>query len=185
MRWLPLIERWHADFVELDPAWVLAVVAQESQGFPYLEGSDGAGSVGLMQVIPRSWTGTKQQLENPAFNLYVGMRMLSGMLDQTRGNLRRPLAAYNCGFESLDAGRCSPQGGYAYARRVLDYWTPIFRPELFRWANTEWNSGGRQRTVAWLATLGYDRGLGDWQEEEDRIEQFRHQLHWSIRVRVE
>lgn len=130
IRWLPLIERWEPDFSDLEPALVLAIIAQESQGFPDAEGSDGAGSIGLMQIIARSWTGTRKQLLNPAYNIFVGMRMLTATIEKTGGDVRTAVAAYNCGFVSLEAGRCYKFGGYTYADRVLEYWVPIFRTEL-------------------------------------------------------
>ena len=128
-RWMPLVERWAPDFPELEHALVLAVIAQESQGFPYAESDDGHSSVGLMQVIPRSWTGTREQLLDPAFNIFVGMRMLNATIRKA-GNVRTALGAYNCGFVSLEADRCHAFGGYAYADRVLDHWLPVFRAEL-------------------------------------------------------
>lgn len=165
IQWLPLVERWHPEFPELDPAWVLAIIAQESQGFPYLEGPDGENSVGLMQVIARSWTGTHEQLKRPALNIYVGMRMLSSILEQTKGNLRRALGAYNCGFVGLDAELCGRYGGYAYADRIIEFWVPVFRVRLAGEAIIT------DRVGEWLATLGYRWGLGRWykQEEEQRL----------------
>src|SRR3989337_991033 len=126
IRWLPLVERWHSDFPELDPAWVLGVIAQESQGFPHVSDVTGSHAIGLMQIIPRSWTGTRTQLQDPGFNLYVGMRMLSGTLQQTDGDLRRSLGAYNCGFVGLGAGLCGRYGGYADAGRIIGYWVLFF-----------------------------------------------------------
>jgi len=131
MRWMPLIERWSPDFPDLEHALVLAVIAQESQGFPDAESGDGYSSVGLMQVIPRSWTGTKTQLLNPSYNIYVGMRMLDATIKKA-GEVRRALALYNCGEKSLDAGKCYSFGGYTYADRVLDYWLPVFQAELVK-----------------------------------------------------
>jgi hypothetical protein len=178
VQWLPLVERWHPDFPELDPAWVLAIIAQESQGFPYLEGPEGENSIGLMQIISRSWTGTKEQLKRPATNIYVGMRMLSAIILQTDGDLRQALGAYNCGFVGLDAGRCGRYGGYAYADRVIDYWVPVFRMRLAGEAITP------DRVGDWLATLGYRWGLGQWYKQE---EQYRRLLRliWGHPIRME
>lgn len=134
VRWLPLIDRWSPEFPELEPALILAVIAQESQGFPYAEADDGWGSVGLMQVIPRSWTGTREQLMQPEFNTYVGMRMLSAVLSKTGGDLRIALASYNCGGKGdgkrLSFKHCRPGGGLDYADRILGYWLPVFRRAL-------------------------------------------------------
>ncbi len=129
-RWMPLVERWSPDFPDLEHALVLSMIAQESQGFPDAESDDGYSSVGLMQVIPRSWTGTRTQLLNPGFNIYVGMRMINATIKKSGGDVRRALALYNCGEKSLDAGKCYSFGGWTYADRVLDYWLPTFRAEL-------------------------------------------------------
>ena len=162
MRWLPLIERWHPEFPDLDPAWVLAIIAQESQGFPYVEGSDGANSIGLMQIISRSWTGTKEQLKRPEYNTFVGMRMLHAILEKADGDIRVALAAYNCDWSGIEGASgpeddlCGAHGGYAYADRILAYWVPIFRAELVVAAADN----------EWLAELGYLYGTGRWDREE-------------------
>lgn len=133
-RWRPLIKRWQPDMPwlrgEQGVALVMAVIAQESQGFPDAIAGDGAASVGLMQVTPRSWTGTTEKLLQPAWNLYMGMRILNGAIDVAGGDVRKGVAAFNCGFESLEAGRCYSFGGYAYADRVLGYWRPVFTRAL-------------------------------------------------------
>ena len=126
-RWEPLVERWRPDFPDVPTEIVLAIIAQESQGFPYL-GPDEHGSVGLMQVTSRSWTATVEELKQPALNIYLGMWILNSALQQSDGDMRRALAGYNCGFEGLDAGHCGSSGGWAYADRVLNYWLPHFVP---------------------------------------------------------
>jgi hypothetical protein len=35
------------------------------------------------------------------------------------------LAAYNCGWESLNAGKCIRGGGHDYAASVLGEWLPV------------------------------------------------------------
>jgi len=155
------------------------VIAQESQGFPHVSDVTGSHAVGLMQIIPRSWTGTRTQLEQPAFNIYVGMRMLSAVLDQTDGNLRRTLALYNCGEVGLDAGRCGRYGGYAYADRIMDYWIPVFRVRLAGEAITP------DRVGDWLATLGYRWGLGQWYKQEEELRRIFLRLTWGHPIRME
>lgn len=122
-RYRVLIDRWNPDF-GLDPALVLAVMAQESACYPY----EGGASVGLMQVTPAKWTTTRERLLEPSVNVYWGMYILYLTLNDDVNNpdhdTRRALAAYNCGWESLDAGKCFDFGGYAYADRVLDFWLP-------------------------------------------------------------
>ena len=156
MRWLPLIQRWHEEFPDLDPAWILAMIAQESQGDPYAEGVDGANSIGLLQIIARSWTGTKEQLKRPEYNIFVGMRMLHAILGKADGDIRLALARYNCGDEGVAEDRCGRYGGLEYADKVLEYFVPVFRGELVVLAADN----------EWLAELGYLYGTGRW----DRIE---------------
>ena len=159
-RWLPLIERWSPDFPGLDPALVLAVMAQESQGFPYILSKDGHRSVGLMQVIPRVWTGTENELRNPAYNIFVGMKILA--YAQGEWGVELGLAHYNCSEKAVATNSCGTNGGIFYARRVLQYWLPMFRAELAVIAGEE-----EGRIKDWLIDLGYGTGLGRW----DRIEQ--------------
>lgn len=167
-RWLPLIHRWHADFPELDPALILGLIAQESQGFPRAVASDLWGSAGLMQVGPRSWTGTRTRLLDPAYNISVGMRMLSDTLEKSDGNIRQALGAYNCGFVGLAADRCGTKGGLAYADRIIEYWMPVFHASL-------WIRAGEDDLIGnWLKELNYEDGFGMWDEavieEEEEFE---------------
>jgi len=149
------------EFPELDPALVLAVMAQESQGFPYAQSGDRHGSIGLMQVIPRSWTGTRTQLLNPAYNLYVGMRMLN--FSTQKWGVRLGLAHYNCSEEGVRNDACGSKGGLNYADRILDYWVPVFRATL-------WVRAGEDDLIGdWLKDLGYEDKLGEEEILECRI----------------
>lgn len=116
-------------YLDLDPALVLSVIATESQGFPDIVSKDGWGSVGLMQVIPRSWTGTEEWLKNPWNNLNAGMHMLDASIKEH--GLRKGLAAYNCSLSSIEADKCAPYGGYAFADKVLSYYIFFWQPEAF------------------------------------------------------
>jgi soluble lytic murein transglycosylase-like protein len=120
-RYLPLVDRWNPDF-DLPREVVLAVMAKESA---CLEGTDDGTSVGLMAVTPRPWLFSHAELLQPGLNVYAGMFVLHSALEQADGDMALALAAYNCGFESLEAGRCIDGGGYDYAASVLTYWLPI------------------------------------------------------------
>lgn len=91
---------------ERDPYLVAAVVFAESSGRPWVESS--AGAVGLMQLKletaieqaellgvrpPR----TKQDLEDPATNLLLGVGYLDRLIDRFDGDTRQGLMAYNTG----------------------------------------------------------------------------------------
>lgn len=135
-------------------------MAQESQGFPYVIAEDLWGSTGLLQVGPRSWIGTRTQLLDPAYNVYMGMSMFSDTLEKSDGDIRRALGAYNCGFVGLDADRCGSRGGLAYADRIIEYWIPVFRASL-------WTRAGEDGLIGdWLKELGYGDGFGKWQMPE-------------------
>ena len=125
-----------------------------------------------MQVGPRSWLGTETQLKDPAFNIFVGMRMLSSTLEKTDGDIRFALGAYNCGFVGLFRNRCGRWGGLAYADKILDYWLPVFRAELTV------RAGEDDEVGEWLASLGYREGLGDWEvmPETEEVEECRIEL---------
>ena len=130
VRWKSLVDRWLPLYPMLSTELVLGVIAQESQGFPDAIDQFGtSGGVGLMQVIPRHWTGTKEELLNPSYNLYVGMGMLNSAIEQA-GIIRTGLAAYNCGFISLYNARCYSFGGYAYADNIIRYWLPAIHAAL-------------------------------------------------------
>jgi hypothetical protein len=128
-QWRPLAER--VDREHITVPLTLAVIAQESQGINGQTSTDGYASVGLMQVIPRSYLGTAGQLMDPAYNILVGTNILNTAIEQAieRGYIepvRYGLAAYNCGWKDDFETECRKEGGLAYADRVLDYWMPYF-----------------------------------------------------------
>ena len=104
----------------LEPNLVAAIIWLESRGEALARSSSGA--VGLMQVMPRDGIAqsfqcingpcfadrpTIAELEEPAFNIAYGTRLLKGLLGRY-GNLREALKAYG------------PVGmGYRYADMVL------------------------------------------------------------------
>jgi len=191
IRWLPLVERWHSEYPGLDPAWVLAIIAQESQGFPDVIGSDRVGSVGLMQIAPFAWR--PSDLSNPSVNIRWGIGILNELLERHPDDLRRVLAIYNCGEAGVQQGLCGRHGGYAYAGVVLRYWVPVFREAIYQVSNggysdlTEWMQAfyPERDLLGWLATLGYDQGLGRWEEAEREREEWLIELQWANRFRME
>ncbi len=131
-------------------------MAQESQGNPYAEADDAWGSIGILQVGPRPWFVTREQLRDPVYNIYKGMDLLADTLRQSE-DIRHALAGYNCGLNRLANDLCGRHGGWAYADKVLDYWLPVFRAELTV------RAGENDLIGNWLATLGYREGLGQWE----------------------
>ena len=122
----PIVEQVYETY-PVDPNLVLAVMAQESSCWRLA--TDGM-SVGLMQVTPRHWTPTGVQLYNVRTNIEWGMYILYSALTHSyhnsSGDIIRGLAAYNCGWVSLDASKCIPAGGPRYAERVIEFWLPYF-----------------------------------------------------------
>jgi hypothetical protein len=121
-RYEVLVDRWQPDFPEVPKVIVMAVMAKESACLP--DADDGV-SVGLMAVTPRDWLFTRDELLDAPTNIYAGMYVLNGALQKADGDMALALAAYNCGWESLDAGKCIDGGGHEYAASVLNYWLPI------------------------------------------------------------
>ena len=132
MKWKALVDRWHLEFPNVPKALVYSVIAKESQGFPYLVSEDGHGSVGLMQIIPRTWTNTAQKLKNPNINIYVGTWMLSVIMERKNGDMRETLAVYNCGDQGVEQDKCGTYGGYVYADDVLENYYPVFRSIIIK-----------------------------------------------------
>ncbi len=155
-RFQPVFERWRPTFPDVPIAVIKAVMAQESQGINGLTSIDGHNSVGLMQVIPRSWTGTAKQLQDPAYNIYRGTWILSSALDQSGGDMLMALALYNCGekvWEYLTNPMvCGSKGGRFYAIRVLTYWCPLFADDALAECGDPW---------AWMDPRGRVQLRGD------------------------
>jgi soluble lytic murein transglycosylase-like protein len=118
-QWCALIMQSSAEN-NLDPNLVAAVMLQESGGNPLAYSHSGA--VGLMQVMPRdglaanftcangpcfSSRPTITELQDPAFNIAYGTRMLAGLIGKY-GDLRDALRYYGPG-----------NSGYSYADIVL------------------------------------------------------------------
>lgn len=112
---------------DLDPLLVVAVIAAESGGAPYLVSS--AGACGPMQVIPKPWFpySKKAICGNSWVNLIMGMRILRGAMGmaEDRGlGIEYALAFYNCSEASVMTDRCGSRGGLNYADEVLNFWLP-------------------------------------------------------------
>ncbi|HEV2613768.1 MAG TPA: transglycosylase SLT domain-containing protein [Gammaproteobacteria bacterium] len=88
----------------LDPAWVFALVRQESLFMPEVKSS--AGALGLMQLMPNTallvansihMPFTQSNLLNPQMNLDLGSVYLKQMLGGFKNNMILATAAYNAG----------------------------------------------------------------------------------------
>lgn len=101
--------------------WIRAVLRAESAGD--LRAVSSAGAIGLMQIMPDTWTGLRQRyrLGRDPFdrrdNILAGAAYLREMFDRY-GNVAAMLAAYNAGpgryDEYLSGGRNLPAETRAY-----------------------------------------------------------------------
>ncbi len=132
-RYRPIVER-NTEYWDLDPDLVLAVMAKESGCMSNIISGDGHHTIGLMQVSEKSWTTTEAHLLNPDTNIYWGMYILYSAINNPIHNpdhsVTRGLAAYNCGWTSLEAGKCIPVGGWNYATSVMLFWRPVITGQL-------------------------------------------------------
>ncbi|HCK82642.1 MAG TPA: lytic murein transglycosylase [Candidatus Competibacteraceae bacterium] len=90
----------------LDPAWVYAIIRQESNFRPAARSP--VGALGLMQLVPATGRdiarqsgdatdGAPESLLQPDTNLRLGVRYLQQMLERLQGNPVLATAAYNAG----------------------------------------------------------------------------------------
>ncbi|KAA0968176.1 lytic transglycosylase domain-containing protein [Aureimonas fodinaquatilis] len=101
--------------------WIIAVLRAESAGD--VRAVSSAGAMGLMQVMPSTWTelrgryGLGRDPYDPRENILAGTAYLREMFDRY-GNVPAMLAAYNAGSgrydEYLSAGRTLPAETRAY-----------------------------------------------------------------------
>ena len=90
--------------VGIDPLVILALIRQESAFNP--EAISVAGARGLMQLMPataKRFAGRfkRSKLDNPEFNLKVGIKYFKFLLKKNDGNLVYALSAYNAGETAL------------------------------------------------------------------------------------
>lgn len=95
---------------ELDPAWILGVMRQESAFMQ--DARSPAGAIGLMQLMPATSRSTARLLELPAPsrnalmrpdpNIRLGSGYLRHVLDRFDGNQVLATAAYNAGPHRVD-----------------------------------------------------------------------------------
>jgi soluble lytic murein transglycosylase-like protein len=131
-RWQPFIAEAAARF-EIPQAWLHAVIRAESAGCESMQGrpiTSSAGAMGLMQLMPATWSEFRQRLGlgndpfDPRENILAGAAYLRELYD--RYGSPGFLAAYQAGPERYEAYRLEvgplPQATLEYLQQV--------RPEL-------------------------------------------------------
>ncbi len=123
-RWRYLVEVvMRENGYPFDVAKILALIAQESGGLPRIVASDAWGSTGLMQVGPRAWTPTQEQLKDPRTNIEWGLAFLNGALRLADDDWYTALRYYNCGEVRAEENiHC----GAEYATQILEFYYPYF-----------------------------------------------------------
>lgn len=132
------IVRGHARNYRLDPAFLAAVIYQESKFRAHARSSSGA--IGLMQLLPDTAKGIAlhtggsrfrlSDLDDPELNVRYGSWYLRHLLDKY-GEEETALAAYNAGQENVDTWRREGKGiafseTRHYVRRV-EHLTTLYR----------------------------------------------------------
>jgi hypothetical protein len=101
----------------VDPDLIASVIWKESRGNPRARGP--VGAVGLMMVMPSdagfTWRPTAQELYVPETNLFWGVRALSTVIRDSKGDLYAALAAYNGGWEQIQY-----RGPRRFASDIID-----------------------------------------------------------------
>jgi soluble lytic murein transglycosylase len=107
--------RGHAANYHLDPAFLAAVIEQESKFDANARSS--AGAIGLMQLQPATaqgiakYTGGSKfvvaDLDDPEINVRYGAWYLHHLLQKYGGDERLALAAYNAGQDNVDRWRAA------------------------------------------------------------------------------
>jgi soluble lytic murein transglycosylase len=118
--WYPLryenVVRGHARNYDLDPAFLAAVIEQESKF--RADARSSAGAIGLMQLQPATAKGIAlrtggskfvlSELYDPEINVRYGSWYLHHLMTQY-GDERLALAAYNAGQQNVDRWRANGQ----------------------------------------------------------------------------
>lgn len=112
----------------LDPQLLRSMAWAESGFDPAARSPRGA--MGLLQVMPA--TALKYgatNLHDPAQVLAAGARYLRTLLDHYHGDVRKAVAAYNCGEQAMDAGRMTDEAARYRALVMQVFSAKAVQPE--------------------------------------------------------
>ncbi len=118
----------------MDPLYVASVIFAESTF--RRNARSRVGALGLMQIMPATgrwisrteqinWKGTQSLINDPAYNIRLGVTYLKRLEKQFDGNKRLALIAYNWGptnlTRALKEKRSTPKISRRYADKILNY----------------------------------------------------------------
>lgn len=123
--WFGLVEE-NAIRYNIQPALILAIIKQESNGFIWSVSTTNA--IGLMQVQPNTarWISQRKisdmDLFKPKNNIQIGSEYLQWLIGNFRGNMNLAIAGYNAGqTNALSYYRNNISGVRTYVLNVLKY----------------------------------------------------------------
>lgn len=123
-----------AEFYEVDPVLVLALIKTESLYNPLARGQ--FGEIGLMQVKPDTaewiaekeglaWKGAKT-LEDPVTNIKLGMAYMNYLRTTFEGSANKYLSAYNMGAKNVRKKYAEEQKPKQYSLRVMKNYRELY-----------------------------------------------------------
>lgn len=123
-----------AEANELDPVFVMAVIAQESSFRPTARGP--VGEIGLMQLRPATaaWIAEKnnrtfygpQTLENPYYNIKLGITYLGMLRSSFKNEASSYVSAYNMGSGKVRRMVASQTTPTEYSSKILKRYADLY-----------------------------------------------------------
>lgn len=113
----------------IDPRLVLSIIQQESRFNTRARSHKGA--IGLMQLLPETARRFGvNNIHNPEQNIKGGVRYLSWLLSEYRGDVALALAGYNAGEKAVDRYRGIPpyKETRNYVKRILKLYGKSYHP---------------------------------------------------------
>jgi soluble lytic murein transglycosylase len=122
-----------ANHHHMDPLFLMAVIATESQFNPKARGTH--GEIGLMQILPKTakWIApqagiarNKINLEDPATNIRIGATYFAKLRKTFSGHGTRYVSAYNMGSKNVHKLLKSNREPRIYSTRVIGNYTAFY-----------------------------------------------------------
>ena len=123
-----------ADFYEMDPVLVLAMIQTESKFNPLALGS--FGEIGLLQIKPDTaqwiaekegfdWNGA-ETLKDPVTNIRLGLAYVNYLRQHFEGSANKYISAYNMGAKNVMRLYASDSQPRDYSMRVMKNYEQIY-----------------------------------------------------------